>query len=73
VTTYPLSALRALLAADQPTQGVVVRIVGTDAEIATASGMRHAKTVGTLAVGDPVTLTQGIASRRAKASADYPL
>lgn len=73
MTSYPLSALRSLLAVDQPTHGVVVRIVGTDAEIATASGMRHAKTVGTLAVGDPVTLSQGIASRRATATAEYPL
>jgi hypothetical protein len=71
-STYPLHELRALLRQDTPTVGVVVAVDGARLQIATTEGLRPALASGRIpAVGDAVSLRDGVAYPRAVASRRY--
>lgn len=73
-SSYPLVALRQLLATDLATvHGVVIRVTEGEAAVATSTGVQQARAVGSLSPGDSVVLSQGAATRRRSATAEYPL
>lgn len=70
---YPLRALRELLGPQAPSRGIVTRVTGGEVQVATSSGLVTARASGLLAVGQAVSLSGGVAKRRAVTSAEYPL
>lgn len=72
-SSYPLDALRQALTADSPQHGVVTRVVGAEAQIATSAGLVTARTSGSISAGQAVSVTAGVCRRRAVVSAEYAL
>lgn len=71
--SYPLHALRALLTSAAPERGVVVRITGATAQIATRTGLTSALTASSLRPGQRVTLRNGLAYPEAAPTRRYAL
>lgn len=62
MSSYPLHALRELLAQTVPTRGVVVRAWDGRVQVATSAGLVTASTTAPLAVGSRATIARGVAS-----------
>ena len=69
---YPLHALRALLATDQPTRGAITAISGQRLTIATPRGAITAISASErLRIGQTVTIRQGVAYPSARPADRY--
>lgn len=71
--TFPLKALTRLLATESPEIGSVVAIEGSVIRVATARGAVMARSVDTLAVGDRVQVSNGMATKSPVARQIYPV
>jgi hypothetical protein len=71
--TFPLKALKRLLAPESSEVGSVVAIEASVIRVATARGAVMARTVDTLAVGDRVQVRNGMAIKSPVARQIYPV
>ncbi|EXJ14427.1 hypothetical protein [Imhoffiella purpurea] len=72
--SFPLQELRRLLRPDTPKRGVVSRVSGQRVQVATSGGIVAAMAgTSALAVGQRVTLRDGIVYPAPVAAVNYPL
>lgn len=71
--TFPLNELKRLLGQETTVLGSVVGLEGTLVRVATERGAVLARTLDALAVGDRVTIRNGIATRAPAARRIFPV
>lgn len=71
--SYPLKDLRSLLSGSSPNRGIIVRVSGSVAEVATMQGLMQAQLRTRLQVGATVTLRNGYAESASVPSGVYQL